>query len=206
MVLVVVVVAILGWLVGSAFGIFFTEENEPGALTQAVTEIQTEYTDDIQAEIDRLSASGTYDAVDVHYDGDYDGDSLMINNWNDVLAVYAVRTMGEGDEVLTMTPEKQEKLSGVFFDMNPIEYRTEVETVTTKDENDNDVTTTTLHIHITISSMDYLQGAGLYAFDEEQMELLEEMMTSDFYELYAEVLQVDIYGGSSRAELLERAR
>lgn len=203
-VVIVVVVALLAWLVGSAFGIFFSEENEAGALTQAVIEIQTEYTDGIQAEIDSLSASGAYDAVEVHYDGDYDGDSSMINNWNDVLAVYAVRTMGEGDEVLTMTPEKQAKLNGMFFDMNPIVYRTEVETETYLDDDGEEVSTTTLHIHVTISSMDYLQGAALYNFDAEQMKLLEEMMTQDFYELYANVLQVDVYGGSSRAELLDR--
>ncbi|MDL2218069.1 NlpC/P60 family protein [Christensenellaceae bacterium OttesenSCG-928-M15] len=203
-VLIVIVAALLAWLVGSAFGIFFSEENEAGALTQAVIEIQTKYTDGIQAEIDSLSASGAYDAIEVHYDGDYDGDSSMVNNWNDVLAVYAVRTMSEGDEVLTMTPEKQAKLNGVFFDMNPIAYRTEVENETYTNDENEEVTTTTLHIYVTISSKDYLQGAALYNFDAEQIELLEEMMTQDFYDLYAKVLQVDVYGGSSRAELLDR--
>ncbi len=41
-----------------------------------------------------------------------------------------------------MAPEKQEKLGGVFFNINLIEYRTKGEVVTTKDENDEDVTTT----------------------------------------------------------------
>ena len=203
-VLVVIVIALVAWLVGSAFGIFFTEDNETGALSQAVVEIQTEYTDGIQAEIDRLSTSGQYDAIEVHYDGDYDGDSLMINNWNDVLAVYAVRMMGEGEEVLTITPEKQTKLDSVFNDMNPIAYRTEVETQTSYDEDDNEVTTYILHIHVDISSMDYHEGAALYSFDTEQILLLEEMMSKDFYELYAQILQVDVYSGGSYSELLQR--
>lgn len=51
--------------------------------------------------------------------------------------------------------------------------------------------------------MDYLEGAAFYNFTQEQIDLLEELMSPDFYELFADVLQVDVYGGVSKSELLE---
>lgn len=200
--LVVIVVALIACLFGSAFGIFFTDDAENGALTQAVIDIQMDFTDRLQEEIDRLSSAGAYDAVNVHYDGDFDGDSFMANNWTDVLAVYAVKIQYEGSEVLSMSPEKQRILQQIFHDMNPVEYRTEVETETYMMD-DEEFETSTLHIYVTISSLDYLEGAALYHFTQEQIELLEELMSPDFYELFAGVLKVDVYGGVSKSELLE---
>lgn len=199
--LVVIVIALIAALFGSAFGILFSDEAESGALTQAVVDIQIDYTERLQAEIDRLSAGGAYDAVSVHYDGDFDGDTYMPNNWTDVLAVYAVKMQFEGSEVLSMSPEKQRILQAVFNDMNPVSYRTEVENIPAEDEDGED--TTTLHIHVNITSMDYLEGGALYQFTPEQIDLLEELLSPDFYELFADILAVDMYGGISKAELLQ---
>lgn len=49
----------------------------------------------------------------------------------------------------------------------------------------------------------YLEGAELYRFDEEKLRMLEELMSDDYNELWAELLDVDIYGGLSYEELTQ---
>jgi hypothetical protein len=200
LILTAVIVVIIIVIFGSAFGIFFSNDADDGKLTQAVVEIQTAFTDEIDARIAALSEGG-YDGVQVHYVGDFDGDSYYVNNWNDALSVYAVKTMYGGDEVLTMTQEKALMLREVFFGMNPVDYRTEVETIPAADEDDED--TYILHIYVTVTSMDYVRGANLYNFNDDMREMLQEMMSPDYYEYFAQILSVDLYGGLTSENVTE---
>lgn len=204
-VLIIIAVGAVAAILCTAFGVFFSDEADPGKLKAAIVDINTDFSNDLQARIDSLSTSG-YDAVNVIYEGDFDGDSFMVNNWTDVLGVYAVKTTTDeaaGDEVLTVTPEKQQVLASTFLDMNTVNIRTEVETNTTTiivDGEEVEETTTTLNIFIDIQSMTYLEGAGLYVFDEGQMEMLEELMSPQYYSFFAEIIDVDIYGGLTAAD------
>lgn len=204
-VLIIIAVGAVAAILCTAFGVFFSDEADPGKLKAAIVDINTDFSNDLQARIDSLSTSG-YDAVNVIYEGDFDGDSFMVNNWTDVLGVYAVKTTTDeaaGDEVLTVTPEKQQVLASTFLDMNTVNIRTEVETNTTTiivDGEEVEETTTTLNIFIDIQSMTYLEGAGLYVFDEGQMEMLEELMSPQYYSFFAELIDVDIYGGLTAAD------
>lgn len=204
-VLIIIAVGAVAAILCSAFGVFFSDEADPGKLKAAIVEINTDFSNDLQAQIDSLSAGG-YDAVNVIYEGDFDGDSFMVNNWTDVLGVYAVKTTTDetaGDEVLTVTPEKQQALESTFLDMNTVNIRTEVETNTTSttvDGEEVEETTTTLNIFIDIQSMTYLEGAELYAFNEDQMEMLEELMSPQYYSFFAELIDVDIYGGLTASD------
>ena len=204
-VLIIIAVGAVAAILCSAFGLFFSDEANPGKLKAAIVDINTDFSNDLQARIDSLSTGG-YDAVNVIYKGDFDGDSFMVNNWTDVLGVYAVKTTTDeaaGDEVLTVTPEKQQVLASTFLDMNTVNIRTEVETNTTTiivDGEEVEETTTTLNIFIDIQSMTYLEGAELYVFDEGQMEMLEELMSPQYYSFFAELIDVDIYGGLTAAD------
>lgn len=77
--LVILAVAVIVLVLGSALGVFFTDELNDGRLKQAILDTNAQFTANLQAQIDSLSAGG-YDAVVVTYDGDYDGDGSMINN------------------------------------------------------------------------------------------------------------------------------
>lgn len=199
-IVIIIAVGAIAAILCSAFGVFFSDEADPGKLKQAIVDVNTEFTIGLQAQIDSLSAGG-YDAVNAIYEGDFDGDSFMVNNWTDVLGVYAVKTTTDetaGDEVLTVTPEKQEILKSTFNDMNTVDIRTETETNTTTtivDAEEVEGTKTTLNIYINIQSLTYLEGAELYSFDEDQMEMLEELMSPQYYSFFAELINVDIYGG-----------
>ncbi len=91
----------------------------------------------------------------------------MVNNWIDVLGVYAVlMTMDEqqATDVVTVTPDKIDALRRIFSEMNAVEYATETQTTQTEVEI-NGKTQVIEHInltlHIYLTSLSYLQAADL---------------------------------------------
>lgn len=204
---IVFVVVLLVLFLATAFGIFFsggTDGEVP--IREAVQDISADFQTEIDEKINALS-SGDYDEVKVVYEGDFDGDSPALNNWADVLTVFAVRySIGENVEVLTITPEKVDELRTVFRDMNKLDIRTETTsteiTVTGEDGEEETVTYTTLTIYIKINSLSYEDGGAIYGFDDEQMEFADEMMSPDYYVLFAELLGVDIYGGADLTAII----
>ena len=203
--LVILAVAVIVLVLGSALGVFFTDELNDGRLKQAILDTNAQFTANLQTQIDSLSAGG-YDAVVVTYDGDYDGDGSMINNWQDVLAVFATKNMYEGKELLEFDDAKAAALSLVFNHMNQAQFHTRVETETTAatvDGQEVTQTTSTLYIHIAVESMTYLEGAALYRFDAEQREMLAQLMDKEYNQLWAELLDVDLYGGLTYREWTE---
>ena len=203
--IIILVAAVIALILGSAFGLFFTDDLNEGRLKQAIVGTNTKFTAGLQARIDQLS-SGGYDAVVVSYDGDYDGDGAIVNNWQDVLAVFATKNMYDGEELLDFDDAKAAAMALVFNHMNKVDFDTRVETDSTTaivDGEEVEVTTSTLYINVTINSMTYIEGAELYRFDAEKLRLLEELMSEDYNELWAELLDVDIYGGLSYEELTQ---
>ena len=206
-VLIIIVVAVIALILGSAFGIFFSDEAGDGIpISQAVTEISADFQAKIDGKIDELSSGGSYDEVKIVYEGDIDGDSAVCNNWTDILTVFAVKYMGENVEVITITPEKVDELRNVFNDMNKLSTRTETvfeeTTVTGDDGEEETVTYTTLIIYIKVNSLIFEEGAAVYGFTSEQMEIADEMMSPDYYTLYAELLGVDLLGGADLTEII----
>lgn len=203
--IIILVAAVIALILGSAFGLFFTDDLNEGRLKQAIVDTNTKFTAGLQARIDQLS-SGGYDAVVVSYDGDYDGDGAMVNNWQDVLAVFATKNMYDGEELLDFDDAKAAAMALVFNHMNEMDIDTRVKmdsTTAIVDGEEVEVTTSTLYINVTINSMTYIEGAELYRFDAEKLRLLEELMSEDYNELWAELLGVDIYGGLSYEELTQ---
>ncbi|HMM32093.1 MAG TPA: C40 family peptidase [Clostridia bacterium] len=209
-VVIIVALALVALLLCSAFGLFSSNETEDGSkpTTAAITQIDMEFKTQIDRKIEHLSAGGC-DAVVVEYRGDMDGDSAFLNNWNDVLATYAVllttnETMTM--DVVTVTPEKVEKLREIFRKMNTVEYDTEVQTETyiveTEDGEEEEIAYSTLYIYITVKSLDYIESAALYHMTDKQFEVLDAMMSPEFAALFAELIGVDVYGGTNLTDIL----
>lgn len=115
----VLVICLIGLLIVSPFGIFFSVEDSGTGYTmpEAVSVLNGEFA----ARIEQIKAENPYDELDM----DNAGSAAMISNWRDVLAVYAVRTTTDNaspDEVATLTEEKMEILREIFWDMNAISY------------------------------------------------------------------------------------
>ena len=170
----VLVICLIGLLIVSPFGIFFSGEDSGTGYTmpEAVSVLNGEFA----ARIEQIKAENPYDELDM----DNAGSAAMISNWRDVLAVYAVRTTTDAsspDEVATLTEEKLDILRQIFWDMNEISYW--LETVPDgKDEED------TVILHIRVAVKDHLQMAEAYHFTTEQKKLLEELMQPKYQELF----------------------
>ena len=206
-VVIIIVVAVIALIFGSAFGIFFSDDAGDGIpISQAVTEINADFQAKIDGKIGELSSGSSYDEIKVVYEGDADGDSDTVNNWSDVLTVFAVKYMGEDVEVITITQDKVMELENVFYEMNELSTRTETvseETTTTNDDGEEEtVTYTTLIIYIKVNRLTYEEGATIYEFTSEQIEIADDMMSPDYYTLYAELLGVDLLGDADLTEII----
>ena len=170
----VLVICLIGLLIVSPFGIFFSGEDSGTGYTmpEAVSVLNGEFA----ARIEQIKAENPYDELDM----DNAGSAAMISNWRDALAVYAVRTTTDTaspDEVATLTEEKMEILREIFWDMNTITYWTEI-VPGGKDEAD------TVILHITVTIKTHLQMADEHQFNTEQRRLLEELMQPKYQELF----------------------
>ena len=170
----VLVICLIGLLIVSPFGIFFSGEDSGTGYTmpEAVSVLNGEFA----ARIEQIKAENPHDKLDM----DNAGSAAMISNWRDVLAVYAVRTTTDNaspDEVATLTEEKMEILREIFWDMNTITYWTEI-VPGGKDEAD------TIILHITVTIKTHLQMADEHQFNTEQRRLLEELMQPKYQELF----------------------
>lgn len=186
--LVVVVICVIGMMVGSAYGIFFSgEDTGSGETMQAVVrEINEEYT----ARLDEIRDSCSYDALEMS------GSRAV---WPEVLAVYAVKTTTDSDdpqEVATITDEKKELLRELFWQMNEISSHTAVvtewELIETDDGNGNiveervEVTKTRLYISVIHKTAEEM--AAQLRFDEDQQEQLLELLAPENASLWSSVL------------------
>ena len=170
----VLVICLIGLLVASPFGIFFSGENSGTGYTmpEAVSTLNSEFA----ARIERIKAENPYDELDM----DNASSAAMISNWRDVLAIYAVRTTTDDaspDEVATLTGEKMEILRGIFWDMNTISYW--IEAIPGGEDEDD-----TIILHITVRVKDHLQMADEYHFNAGQRKLLEELIQPEYQELF----------------------
>ena len=204
-VVIIIVAAVLVIALLAMFGVFSANEAADGSkpMTEAIESINAGFQSEMQNRIAELSSQSGADVVEVIYEGDMDGTESSVPNWADVVGVYSIKTSMDEEnpsDITTVTPENTERLRAVFNDMNTASYRTETETETITvtdeygaivlDEDGEPVTETktTLYIYVNVSSMDYRDGAELYHFNADQIEMLNELMLPDYYPLFAELL------------------
>lgn len=171
-IILVVIIGVVASIVASPFGVFLGGDGKTSEIVAIVAELNDELNDEIQAVQDD---NDHVDSVVVEYIGSEDG--AKINNWMDVLAVYAVRTTSDGEngmDVVEIDLTRKDLIREVYFDMNVIEW--EVET-----EDGEEV----LHIQV-ISKTAQEQGED-YGFIEQQMTLLDDLLngkySGQFYKL-----------------------
>ena len=187
-VLVIVVICLVGLIVGSCFGIFFSgEDSGTGQSMQTVVrEINEEYQD----KLGEIKSGKPHDKLEMS------GSRAV---WPQVLAVYAVKTTSDPDapmEVASMDDTRKEILTDIFWQMNDISSRTEEVTETVISETDdghgNIVETTTTvtqtYLYITVSHKTADEMADRFGFSEEQKEQLAALLADENNMLWASVL------------------
>ena len=199
-VVIIIVIVMVALIVGSCFGIFYSSGDTDGLTMQGVIqEVNTEY----QAKIDETKNSVSYDILEMR------GSRAR---WQDVLAVYAVKTATDPDnaqEVATMDEGKRDILKSVFWDMHEISKSTETKTVKeyseTVDENGEIVTTETevskTVLYITVKHMTVDEMKSKYGFNTDQKAQLDELLAEDKAKLWSAVLY-----GSGNDDIVNVAR
>lgn len=173
---VVVVILLVGMLFASPLGILFAGEDTGTEIKipDAVATLNGEFTDEIY----RIMEDHPYDELDLQ-----EGmEAAMLQNWRNVLAVYAVKVSTDeehGLDVITMDEEKLQLLREIFFDANKLEYELTARTVDGK-------RITTLHISVQIK--DAMQMANEYGFTAQQREMLEELLKPDYDDIFLSLI------------------
>ena len=187
-VLVITVICLIGMIIGSCFGIFFSGEDSGTGQTMqtAVQEINTDY----QENLDEIKASHSYDVLEMS------GSRAV---WKEVLAVYAVKTTTDPDnaqEVATMDDEKLELLKDIFWQMHEVSSSTSTKTETVIETSDDgngnivetETTVTQTYLYITVSHKTAEEMADQFGFNEDQREQMAELLADENNPLWFQVL------------------
>ena len=187
-VVIIIVICLVGLLVGSVFGIFFSGEDSGNGMTMqtVVREINTEY----DAKLDETKNGTAHDVLEMS------GSRAV---WKEVLAVYSVKTNTDPDkpqEVATMDDSKKELLKNIFWEMNEISSRTESKTETQIIESDDghgniiqtETTVTRTYLYITVAHKTAEEMADKYNFNADQREQLSELLAEENNSLWSQVL------------------
>ena len=173
---VVVVILLVGMLFASPLGILFAGEDTGTEIKipDAVATLNGEFTDEIY----RIMEDHPYDELDMQ-----EGmEAAMLQNWRNVLAVYAVKVSTDeehGLDVMTMDEEKLQLLREIFFDANKLEYE-----LTTRTVDGEQITT----LHISAQIRDAMQMADEYGFTAQQREMLEELLKPDCDDIFLSLI------------------
>ena len=173
---VVVVILLVGMLFASPLGILFAGEDTGTEIKipDAVATLNGEFTDAIY----RIMEDHPYDELDMQ-----EGmEATMLQNWRNVLAVYAVKVSTDeenGLDVMTMDEEKLQLLREIFFDANKLEYE-----LTTRTVDGERITT----LHISAQIKDAMQMADEYGFTAKQREMLEELLKPDYDDIFLSLI------------------
>ena len=173
---VVVVILLVGMLFASPLGILFAGEDTGTEIKipDAVATLNGEFTDEIY----RIMEEHPYDELDMQ-----EGmEAAMLQNWRNVLAVYAVKVSTDeehGLDVMTMDEEKLQLLREIFFDANKLEYE-----FTTRTVDGEQITT----LRISAQIKDAMQMADEYGFTAQQREMLEELLKPDYDDIFLSLI------------------
>ena len=185
---VILIICLIGLLVGSVFGIFFSGEDSGNGMTMqtVVREINADY----DSRLDEIIGGTSHDVLEMS------GSRAV---WKEVLAVYSVKTTTDPDnpqEVATMDDNKKQLLKDIFWEMNEISFRTESKTETQITESDDghgnivetETTVTQTYLYITMSHKTAEEMADRYGFNEEQRQQLSELLAEENNSLWSAVL------------------
>ena len=192
---IVIIICLVAFVSGSAYGIFFAAD-APNAASVTVREAVETLTAEYRDRLEEISDNVQHDRQDITAN-----DDVYYIRWQDVLAVFSSYVSGneQGTPVAALTEEQVDKLRETMWAMNAVDYSTHPETTTidTTDEDGNPTTTeiteTVLVIELTHKTPDEM--AADYHFTTRQNTYLQLLQDPQYEELWAELLGGFAQGG-----------
>ena len=185
---IIIVISLVAFVSGSAYGIFFAA-NAPNENAISVQEVLETLTGEYRDRLEEISNTIQHDRQDI-----VANDGVYFIRWQDVLAVFSSYVSGDefGSSVASLEEEQVDKLREIMWEMNEVDYSTHPETITidTTDEDGNqataEITETVLVIELTHKTPDEM--AADYHFSTRQNTYLQLLQDSRDEELWAELL------------------
>ena len=185
---IIIVISLVAFVSGSAYGIFFAA-NAPNENAISVQEALETLTGEYRDRLEEISNTIQHDRQDI-----VANDGVYFIRWQDVLAVFSSYVSGDefGSSVASLEEEQVDKLREIMWEMNEVDYSTHPETITidTTDEDGNQATAeimeTVLVIELTHKTPDEM--AADYHFSTRQNTYLQLLQDSRYEELWAELL------------------
>ena len=192
---IIIVICLVAFVSGSAYGIFFAA-NAPNAASVTVREAVETLTAEYRDRLEEISETVQHDRQDITAN-----DDVYYIRWQDVLAVFSSYVAGseQGAPVAALTEEQVDKLREIMWAMNAVDYSTRAETavIETTDKNGKSTTTeiteTVLVIELTHKTPDEM--AADYHFTTRQNTYLQLLQDPQYEELWAELLGGFAQGG-----------
>ena len=192
---IVIVICLVAFVSGSAYGIFFAAD-APNKASVTVSEAVETLTAEYRDKLEEISDTVQHDRQDITAH-----DDVYYIRWQDVLAVFSSYVSGneQGAPVAALTEEQVDKLRETMWAMNAVDCSTHPETTTieTTDEDGNPTTTeiteTVLVIELTHKTPDEM--AADYHFTTRQNTYLQLLQDPQYEELWAELLGGFAQGG-----------
>ena len=192
---IVIVISLVAFVSGSAYGIFFAAD-APNAASVTVREAVETLTAEYRDKLEEISDTVQHDRQDITAN-----DDVYYIRWQDVLAVFSSYVSGneQGAPVAALTEEQVDKLRETMWAMNAVDYATRAETavIETTDEDGNPTTTeiteTVLVIELTHKTPDEM--AADYHFTTRQNSYLQLLQDPQYEELWTELLGGFAQGG-----------
>ena len=185
---IIIVISLVAFVSGSAYGIFFAA-NAPNENAISVQEALETLTGEYRDRLEEISNTIQHDRQDI-----VANDGVYFIRWQDVLAVFSSYVSGDefGSSVASLEEEQVDKLREIMWEMNEVDYSTHPETITidTTDEDGNqataEITETVLVIELTHKTPDEM--AADYHFSTRQNTYLQLLQDSRYEELWAVLL------------------
>ena len=198
---IIIVISLVAFVSGSAYGIFFAAD-APNAASVTVREAVETLTEEYRDRLEEISDTVQHDRQDITAN-----DDVYYIRWQDVLAVFSSYVSGneQGAPVAALTEEQVDKLRETMWTMNAVDYATRAETavIETTDEDGNPTTTeiteTVLVIELTHKTPDEM--AADYHFTTRQNSYLQLLQDPQYEELWTELLGGFAQGGGELMNL-----
>lgn len=153
---IVIVISLVAFVSGSAYGIFFAAD-APNAASVTVREAVDTLTAEYRDRLEEISNTVQHDRQDITAN-----DDVYYIRWQDVLAVFSSYVSGneQGAPVAALTENQVDKLREIMWAMNAVDYSTRAETavIGTTDKNGKvtttEITETVLVIELTHKTPD----------------------------------------------------
>ena len=187
-VFVILLICLVALVAGSAYGIFFAAES-PDENAISVQEAVELLTEEYRDRLEEIENSVEYDRQEIE-----SNDGSYAIAWQDVLAVFASQTAGDasGTTVAYLDENNVDRMRTVLWDMNELDWRTEMETREVEQTNeDGEAETTTITETVLIIELTHRtpeEMREIYRFTDRQNEYLTLLSDEDTTILWGELL------------------